>query len=164
MESLLPDQLRVLAQLVVAENKDVNRMIATAESCTGGLVSTALTEIAGSSAVLDSGFVTYSYESKSELLDIDLSYIHQHTAVSTEVVAAMAKGAIKNSQADIAVSISGIAGPGGAVPGKPIGTVAFGLADKNGLMHCSMEQFNPNLSRAEIRLEAALLALEWLRP
>lgn len=164
MESLLPEKLSQLAQLVLDENRSIERKIATAESCTGGLVAAAITEIAGSSTVLDCGFVTYSYESKSKMLDMPLAFIHKHSAVSIEVVEAMALGAIKNSQADIAVSISGIAGPDGGSAEKPVGTVAFGLANKDGLIKSSMEQFASDLSRAEIRLKAALFALEWLRP
>ena len=98
----------------------------TAESCTGGGVAQAFTEIAGSSSWFDCGFITYSNASKNELLDIPEALIAQHGAVSEEIAAAMAEGALANSNADVSVSTTGIAGPGGAVPGKPVGTVCFG--------------------------------------
>jgi len=100
--------------------------LSTAESCTGGGVSQAITEIAGSSEWFDCGFVTYSNASKTELLDIPEAEIAQHGTVSEEIAAAMAEGALANSNADVTLSTTGIAGPGGAVPGKPVGTVCFG--------------------------------------
>ncbi|AMP01520.1 competence/damage-inducible CinA C-terminal domain protein [Collimonas arenae] len=100
--------------------------LSTAESCTGGGISQAITEIAGSSEWFDCGFVTYSNASKTELLDIPEAEIAQHGTVSEEIAAAMAEGALANSNADVTVSTTGIAGPGGAVPGKPVGTVCFG--------------------------------------
>ena len=101
-------------------------LLATAESCTGGGVAHAITEIAGSSEWFDCGFVTYSNASKNELLDISEAMIALHGAVSEEIAGAMAESAVANSNSDIAVSTTGIAGPGGAVPGKPVGTVCFG--------------------------------------
>ena len=101
-------------------------LMATAESCTGGGIAQAITEIPGSSEWFDCGFVTYSNASKTELLDIAEATIAQHGAVSEEIAAAMADAAIANSQASVAISTTGIAGPGGAVPGKPVGTVCFG--------------------------------------
>lgn len=103
-------------------------MLATAESCTGGGIATTLTEIPGSGDWFDCGFITYSNTSKNEMLDVPDAVIAQFGAVSEEVAAAMASGAVANSNADIAVSTTGIAGPTGAVPGKPIGTVCFGWA------------------------------------
>lgn len=100
--------------------------LSTAESCTGGSVSQAVTEIAGSSAWFDCGFVTYSNASKTELLDIPEDEIAQHGTVSEEIAAAMAEGTLANSNADVTLSTTGIVGPGGAVPGKPVGTVCFG--------------------------------------
>ncbi|WP_019141703.1 CinA family protein [Noviherbaspirillum massiliense] len=101
-------------------------LLATAESCTGGGVAHAITEIAGSSEWFDCGFVTYSNASKTELLDVPAAMIAQFGAVSEEVAGAMAEGALANSNAHVALSTTGIAGPGGAVPGKPVGTVCFG--------------------------------------
>jgi nicotinamide-nucleotide amidase len=100
-------------------------LLCTAESCTGGGVSQAVTEIAGSSDWFDCGFVTYSNTAKAELLDVSPALIAQLGAVSEEVAAAMAQGALANSHAQVALSTTGIAGPGGAVPGKPVGTVCF---------------------------------------
>ncbi len=103
-------------------------LLTTAESCTGGGVAQAITEIAGSTGWFDCGFVTYSNASKTELLDVSAALIAQLGTVSEEVAAAMAKGALANSNAHIALSTTGIAGPTGAVPGKPVGTVCFGWA------------------------------------
>ena len=103
-------------------------MMAAAESCTGGGIAYTLTEVPGSGDWFDCGFVTYSNTAKNEMLDVPDAVIAQFGAVSEEVAAAMASGAVANSNADIAVSTTGIAGPTGAVPGKPIGTVCFGWA------------------------------------
>lgn len=103
-------------------------LLATAESCTGGGVAQAVTEIAGSTGWFDCGFVTYSNASKTELLDVSAALIAQLGTVSEEVAGAMAKGALANSNAHVALSTTGIAGPTGAVPGKPVGTVCFGWA------------------------------------
>ena len=101
-------------------------LLATAESCTGGGVSCAITEVAGSTGWFDCGFVTYSNASKTALLDVPAALIAQLGAVSEEVAAAMARGALANSNAHVALSTTGIAGPSGAVPGKPVGTICFG--------------------------------------
>jgi nicotinamide-nucleotide amidase len=106
-------------------------MIATAESCTGGLVSAAITGIAGSSTIFDRGFVTYSNEAKAELLGVSLSLLDQHGAVSPHVACAMAEGALKNSRASISVAITGIAGPGGGSVEKPVGLVHFATSVKD---------------------------------
>jgi len=109
-------------------------LVATAESCTGGLVAGALTEIAGSSDVVDCGFVTYSDAAKQRLLAVSAATLNRHGAVSAETAAAMAKGALKNSQAHIAVAITGIAGPGGGSKEKPVGLVHFAVAARGGRM------------------------------
>jgi nicotinamide-nucleotide amidase len=101
-------------------------LLTTAESCTGGGVAQAITEIAGSSEWFDCGFITYSNASKTEMLDVPAALFAQHGTVSEEIAAAMAEGALANSNAHVALSTTGIAGPGGAVPGKPVGTVCFG--------------------------------------
>jgi nicotinamide-nucleotide amidase len=108
------------------------RMVATAESCTGGWIAKALTDIAGSSAWFAEGFVTYSNESKTRRLGVPRSMILRHGAVSEAVVRAMARGALVRSGAHLAVAVTGIAGPGGAVPGKPVGTVWLGWAVRRG--------------------------------
>lgn len=102
--------------------------IATAESCTGGLIAAACTAVAGSSDWLERGFVTYSNEAKTEMLGVDAGLIRRHGAVSEEVARAMAQGALSHSHADLSVAVTGIAGPGGAVPGKPVGTVWLAVA------------------------------------
>lgn len=115
-----------LAEKVGASLKAKKLLLSVAESCTGGGICQALTEIAGSSEWFDCGFVPYSNSSKTEMLDIAAALIAQHGAVSEEIAAAMAEGAIANSEAHVSLSTTGIAGPGGAVPGKPVGTICFG--------------------------------------
>lgn len=107
-------------------------LAATAESCTGGGVATAITDIAGSSGWFDRGFVTYTNEAKQQMLGVSGESLEQHGAVSEAVVLEMARGALAHSSAAISVAISGIAGPGGATPGKPVGTVWFAWADQSG--------------------------------
>lgn len=167
--SLLPDDIAALAARVVAENAALDRKVATAESCTGGLVAGALTEIAGSSAVLDRGFVTYSNEAKMEMLGVSGDIIETFGAVSIACVWAMAKGALDRSNADIAVAISGVAGPGGGSPQKPVGTVVFArlvrnaVGDPEGELKFFEGGDGPG-GRAEIRRQATLCALELLLP
>ena len=127
-DSLLPKDIVELARRVVEENIAAGRRIALAESCTGGLVAAAITEIGGSSAVLDRSFVTYSNEAKQQMLGVAGDIIDAFGAVSIACVYAMAEGALKRSGADIAVAISGIAGPEGGSPQKPVGTVVFAKA------------------------------------
>lgn len=126
--------------------------IATAESCTGGLVAALLTEIAGSSAVVDRGFVTYSNEAKTDLLGVAPSLIEAHGAVSEPVARAMAEGALQRSKATVAVAITGIAGPGGASATKPVGLVHFGVARNAITFH--LERRYGNLGRGPVRLRA----------
>lgn len=116
-----------LAGDLLAACRAAGLTLATAESCTGGLIAAALTEIAGSSDVFERGFVTYSNEAKVELLDVPAETIARHGAVSAPVAEAMAAGAVARSRADLAVSATGIAGPGGATAGKPVGLVFLGL-------------------------------------
>jgi nicotinamide-nucleotide amidase len=119
------------ARSVVEAYRQAEKMVVTAESCTGGMIAAALTDIPGSSAVLDRGFVTYSNAAKSASLGVDPALIIAHGAVSQPVAAAMAAGALENSYADVAVSVTGIAGPDGGSAEKPVGLVWFGLATKN---------------------------------
>ena len=146
------------AHTLLAHYRSSKYKIATAESCTGGLLAALLTEIPGSSSVLERGFVTYSNEAKVEMLDVPLPLIAAHGAVSREVALAMAKGAIAHSHADIAVSITGIAGPDGGSAEKPVGLVWFGIGHKNGKASASSEIFSGN--RQEIRLHAVMKALK----
>ncbi|WP_310531597.1 CinA family protein [Novosphingobium sp.] len=163
-DSLLPAELTALARRVIEENAAAGRRVSVAESCTGGLVSAALTEISGSSDVFDRGFVTYSNESKQELLGVSPDIIDTFGAVSIACVWAMAQGALKHSQADVSVAISGIAGPGGGSREKPVGTVVFAKAIRGEVDSSSEEKhFEPG-TRAQVRLQAALVALELLLP
>lgn len=163
--SLLPDDIDQLAQRVVQENAAVGRKLALAESCTGGLVAAAITEIPGSSKVLDRGFVTYSNEAKMEMLNVSSEIIETFGAVSIACVWAMAKGALAKSQADVAVAVSGIAGPDGGTDLKPVGTVVFARAFRNaeGEPEGELKLFESD-NRAEIRRQATLCALELLLP
>ncbi len=156
LESL--DDLAPLVQDVLEELKAQGKMIATAESCTGGLICAALTEIAGSSAAVDRGFVTYSNEAKTELVGVPESLITSWGAVSKEVAVAMAEGALERSNADITVSVTGIAGPGGGSEFKPVGTVHIAVAsagEPTQHFHC---WFADN-GRRSIRLETVKTAL-----
>ena len=165
LETLLPTDIDDLATRVIEENTAAGRKVVVAESCTGGLVAAALTEIAGSSAVLDRGFVTYSNESKMELLGVPLDIIETFGAVSIACVWAMAKGALARSDADVAVAISGVAGPGGGTQLKPVGTVVFAkvVRGQEGEPEGELKTFEPT-SRAGVRREATLCALELLLP
>lgn len=164
-QSLLPREIDALARRVVKENIAAGRKVVLAESCTGGLVAAALTEIPGSSAVLDRGFVTYSNEAKMEMLGVSSDIIETFGAVSIACVWAMANGALKNSNADVAVAISGVAGPDGGTEKKPVGTVVFARAirDSTGEPEGELKFFDGG-SRAEVRLQATLCALELLLP
>lgn len=162
--SLLPPDIAELAARVIAENRALGRVVSLAESCTGGLVSAALTEIPGSSAVLDRGFVTYSNESKHELLGVSNEIIDTFGAVSIACAWAMAQGALKHSRADVAVSISGIAGPDGGTAQKPVGTVVFARAIRGDDELVAEERHFDAVSRADVRRQAALVALELLLP
>ena len=132
--------------------------ISTAESCTGGLVAALLTEIAGSSAVVERGFVTYSNEAKTELIGVPADLIATHGAVSEPVARAMAEGALARSHADVAVGITGIAGPGGGTVMKPVGLVHFGLARK-GSATVHLERRYSDLGRENVRRQAVEDAL-----
>ena len=137
-----------------------NHVLATAESCTGGGVATAVTDIAGSSAWFDRAFVTYSNEAKMEMLDVLPDSLEQYGAVSETIVEQMVQGALKNSNATIAVSISGIAGPGGASAEKPVGTVCFAWANKTGWQQVMTQHFSGD--RSEVRSQAVEYAIKIL--
>src|SRR5579875_1637340 len=124
----LPEELVEAAHKVVEANRAAGLRVVTAESCTGGLVAAALTEIAGSSDVVDAGFVTYSNEAKVELLGVSEEVVETFGAVSIAVAWGMAQGALARSNADVAVAITGIAGPAGGSERKPVGTVVFARA------------------------------------
>jgi nicotinamide-nucleotide amidase len=164
--AILSDEVIALARRVIEENKAANRRVAVAESCTGGLVCAALTEIAGSSAVLDRGFITYSNEAKQQMLGVSENILDPFGAVSPATAWAMAQGAIKHSEADVAVAISGIAGPDGGSEMKPVGTVVFACAHRsqhNESINADQRMLDGK-DRNEIRLQATLVALELLLP
>lgn len=160
------EELVALARQVVDANRAAGRRIATAESCTGGLVAAALTEIAGASDVFDRAFVTYSNEAKMEMLGVSDDILSTMGAVSEATAWAMAAGALKRSNADVAIAISGIAGPGGGSEKKPVGTVVFARAlkdESNGPVLADTHHFG-DLGRTEIRRQAALVGLRLLLP
>jgi nicotinamide-nucleotide amidase len=135
--------------------------IATAESCTGGLVAGVLTEIAGASDVVERGFVVYSNEAKESMLGVPASMLRRHGAVSAETAAAMAIGALKNSEADISVAITGIAGPGGGTKQKPVGLVYFAAARRDG-RHTGRRRLFGKIGRRRVRELSVAEALKLL--
>jgi nicotinamide-nucleotide amidase len=140
-----------------------NRLrIAAAESCTGGLLTAILTEIPGSSDVLDRGFVTYSNEAKREMVGVPAFILERHGAVSRETAEAMARGALAEARVDLAVSITGIAGPGGATAGKPVGLVHLAAAARDGRLVHHQRNFG-DIGRAEVRRTAVVEALRMLQ-
>ena len=166
LDYVLPEQLVALARRVIDENRAAGRKIATAESCTGGLVAAALTEIAGSSDVIETGFITYSNEAKTRLLGVSSDVIETFGSVSIAVAWAMAQGALRASEADVAVALTGIAGPAGGSDRKPVGTVVFALAERDADPKniVADTQCFGDLGRGGVRLQAALCALELLLP
>ena len=162
--SVLSDDVVALARRVVEECVRAGKTVALAESCTGGLVGAALTEIPGASAVLDRGFVTYSNESKLEALGVQPDILEAFGAVSVATAWAMAQGALAKSNADHAVAISGIAGPEGGSDLKPVGTVVFARADRGSEEVNAEERILDGEDRGDIRRQATLVALELLLP
>ena len=136
--------------------------LATAESCTGGLVAATISEIAGSSLVLDRGFVTYSNAAKQQMLGVTPATIDVYGAVSGECAEEMAKGALAHASVDLAISITGIAGPTGAVPGKPIGLVFFCAASRSGRIVAHDRKYG-DIGRANVRHQSVLQALAMLQ-
>jgi len=150
------------ARLLLDACRQKGVMLATAESCTGGLIAGTLTEVAGSSDVVDRGFVTYSNEAKNEMIAVPMMLIDENGAVSEEVARAMADGAVKNSNADLAVAVTGVAGPGGGSAEKPVGLVHVATARKNGDIHHQRMEYG-DLGRFEIRQATITTALEMLQ-
>ncbi len=164
--SALPEPLIAAARRVVEANAALGRKIALAESCTGGLVSAAITAIPGSSEIFEAGFVTYSNEAKNAMLGVSDDVLETFGAVSIAVAWAMARGAQMRSGADVAVAITGIAGPSGGSERKPVGTVVFARAERDSDpddVVADSRDFG-DIGRAEVRLQAALCALELLMP
>ncbi|SEB93435.1 CinA family protein [Rhodobacter sp. 24-YEA-8] len=156
----MADVIARLAEAVLQEARARGLRIATAESCTGGLVSAALTDIPGSSDVVECGFVTYSNEAKQTMLGVDQRSLAQFGAVSQEVAREMAEGALRQSRAGLAVSVTGIAGPGGSEH-KPEGRVCFGLARTGGTTLTETRDFGA-LGRSNVRRAATEYALRLL--
>ncbi len=151
------EQLYPLAQQVGARLKEAGLMLATAESCTGGWVGEVVSAVPGSSHWFDRGFITYTNLAKQEMLGVFPRTLEQHGAVSEQTVQEMAAGALKHSRAQIAVAISGIAGPGGATPTKPVGTVCLGWAMEDGSARSETRHFAGD--RRQVRAQAVEAAL-----
>lgn len=158
--SLLPPELEAQARAVLAACAAAGKMVAMAESCTGGLVAASLTAIPGSSRWVERGFVTYSNQAKAECLGVPMTLIQAHGAVSEAVARAMAEGALVHSHADIAVAITGIAGPDGGSADKPVGTVHLAAARKGGPTRHERQLFTGD--RDDVRLKSALRAMALL--
>ena len=158
--SMLPDSLTRQAEALLARCRAHGIKVATAESCTGGLIAGCLTEIAGSSDVVERGFVTYSNEAKHEMLGVPLAMIAAHGAVSEEVARAMAEGALARPHADAAVAVTGVAGPGGGTAAKPVGLVHFACA-RRGAATAAEHHVLPG-DRGAVRAATVVRALEML--
>ena len=158
----MTDELRATATAVLTAARARGWKIATAESCTGGLVAGALTDIAGSSDVFDRGFVTYSNTAKQQMLSVPADILREHGAVSRETAEAMARGALGKAKVDIVVAITGIAGPGGGGPGKPVGLVHFAASTRAGKLTHHEARYG-DIGRAEVRQKSVLQALAMLR-
>lgn len=154
---LVDKEIKEIARKLGGVLKQEGLKIVTAESCTGGGISQAITEIPGSSAWFDRGFVTYSNDAKVQMLKVNQSTLEKYHAVSKQVAIEMVNGALANSDADMAVSVTGIAGPDGGSEEKPIGTVFIALALRGGASNCFLQQFSGD--RSEIREQTILFAL-----
>lgn len=156
------EELRAAAVKLLDLCKDKELTLATAESCTGGLVAATLSEIPGSSLVLDRGFVTYSNKAKQQMLGVTPATIDVYGSVSTECAEEMAKGALAHASVDLAISITGIAGPTGAVLGKPIGLVYFCAASRSGRVIAHDRKYG-DIGRSNVRRQSVLQALSMLQ-
>jgi nicotinamide-nucleotide amidase len=157
----LSEDLRRAASRVLERCRAHGLMLATAESCTGGLVAGALTEIAGSSDVVDRGFITYSNAAKQEMLGVPTAILDRHGAVSRETAEAMATGALAHAPVDLTVAVTGVAGPGGGSVAKPVGLVHFAAAARDGRLIHREKRFG-DIGRAEVRRRAVAEALAML--
>ena len=166
LDYVLPEELLDAARRVVESNRQRGKKIVIAESCTGGLIAAALTEIPGSSDVFQAAFVTYANEAKIDMLGVSQDVLETFGAVSIAVAWSMAQGALARSGADVAVAITGIAGPEGGTERKPVGTVIFARALKGAdpkEIVTDRKEYG-DLGRGGVRLQAALCALELLMP
>ncbi|KTD65751.1 CinA family protein [Legionella spiritensis] len=152
LRHLLPELTRKLLAM--------NLMITTAESCTGGMIASLLTELPGSSVWFERGFVTYSNAAKQEMLGVDKHLIQSHGAVSIPVAEAMATGALHHSRADVALSVTGVAGPDGGTLDKPVGTVCFAFTGRDMPLRSQYRSFPPSSSREQIRQWSCIDALQ----
>jgi nicotinamide-nucleotide amidase len=159
---IFPLEVETLARLLIDEARAKSLRIVTAESCTGGLVAGAICAIAGASDVFERGFVTYTNRAKQEVLSVPGDLLADHGAVSEPVVRYMAEGALEASNAHVAVAITGVAGPGGGTPMKPVGTVHFATARTNHGIRHAMERFE-HPDRAGVQLASVAFALQMLR-
>ena len=159
---MFPDRIRNLALLTMDEAMERRVKIATAESCTGGLIAALFTEFAGSSKVLERGAVTYSYSAKAEGLGVAGDVIADYGAVSEPVARLMAEGAMEQSRANLAIAVTGIAGPGGGTPMKPVGTVHLACARENKAMIHEMLTLG-DIGRHEIRMATVEAALNMIK-
>ncbi len=159
--TMFPDPINALARQLIDAARKSGLRIATAESCTGGLVSAALCAVAGASDVFDRGFVTYSNTAKMEMLGVPASTLGAFGAVSEPTARAMAKGALAHSDSDLAISITGIAGPGGGSSEKPVGTVYLAVARRDGAVQCRHESFG-DPGRETIQMDSLASALTML--
>ncbi|NRP18805.1 Nicotinamide-nucleotide amidohydrolase PncC [Ensifer adhaerens] len=156
-----PNDIQATAGKIIADFTARGLKVATAESCTGGLIAGALTEIAGSSAVVDRGFVTYSNDAKIQMLGVDPATLAAHGAVSRQTAVEMARGAVSRSEADFAVAVTGIAGPGGGSAEKPVGLVHLSATGRTGTaLHREMRY--GDIGRDAVRLATVRTALEML--
>jgi nicotinamide-nucleotide amidase len=155
---MFPADVKAQAQELVDLCQELGLQVTTAESCTGGLLGGLLTSIPGSSKIYDCGFITYSNRAKRDVLGISSALLRAHGAVSAEVARAMAENALKLSGADLAVAITGIAGPGGGSEDKPVGLVHFGTAHKQAGLSGHVERFG-DLGRDQVRLQSVRMAI-----
>lgn len=159
--SIFPDDIAALAQKMISHGTARGEMVSTAESCTGGLIAGALTEIAGSSAVVDRGFVTYTNEAKADMLGVQDKTLETFGAVSKETALQMVQGALLRSRASHAVAVTGIAGPGSGSDAKPVGLVHLAAMSRNGaILHREMRY--GDIGRDQVRLATVKTALEML--
>jgi nicotinamide-nucleotide amidase len=158
---MLDEELGNRATALLDLCKSKHLMVVTAESCTGGLVAAALTNIEGSSAVIDRGFVTYTNDAKQQMIGVPEATIEQHGAVSRETAEAMARGALAHAAADLAVSVTGIAGPSGGTSSKPVGLVHFAAASRSGRLIHQERKFG-DVGRTEVRRKSVLQAMAML--
>jgi nicotinamide-nucleotide amidase len=160
-DAIYAEGVETLEEVVVRVARSGGKTVATAESCTGGLVASRITNVPGSSEIFRYGWVTYANEAKTRELDVAAELLEQHGAVSAEVAQAMAEGALRNSGADVAVAVTGIAGPTGGTPEKPVGLVYLGVATKTGTSQTAKHQLSPR--REAFKYMASQIALDLLR-